>query len=91
MIRVSSVPVQVYQACSTYVLDTGNEVYVNDMLIGPDARAYIHTITRVNGKIVMTPLYLTADVHPTVMKRCFDDIAKVDAHMAIISKELRNE
>ncbi|MGL5100706.1 MAG: hypothetical protein ACRC6B_11895 [Fusobacteriaceae bacterium] len=81
MIRLSSVPVEVYQACSMYVLETGNEVYVNDIMIGADAKAFLHSFTRVKGELKITPVYLTADIHSTALKRCQKDIATVNEYM----------
>lgn len=91
MIRLNEVPVEVYQACSMYVLETGKEVWVNDVIIGADAKAYIQSISRVKGELKITPVYLTSTIHPTALKRCHEDIAAVDAYCGAKLKEKTNE
>lgn len=78
MIRVFNVPVQVYQACGIYASETGEEVYVNDLCIGEDSRAFIHSITVEDGELIFTPVYLTSDKHKTVMARCKEDEVKIE-------------
>lgn len=92
MIRVFNVPVQVYQAAGLYALQTGEEVYVNDLCIGEDSRAFIHSITIDDEEeMVFTPVYLTSDVHSTIMKRCAEDMDKVQEHMAVFAKGVSDE
>lgn len=77
MIRVFSVPVQVYQAAGLYASETGEDVYVNDLCIGEDSRAFIHSINVEDDELIFTPIYLTSDKHKTVMEKCKADEVKV--------------
>lgn len=81
MIKVIPVPVSVYQAYATYALDTGEEVYLNNLSIGEDGRAFIHSVTAANGKMKLNTIYITSEIHKTVFKRCAEDLNKVDTHM----------
>lgn len=91
MIRVFSVPVQMYQASAVYASETGKEVYLNDLCIGEDSRAFIHSITVSDGKMKLTPVYLTTSLHDTIMDRCESDLIAVKEFMAEKVKEVHND
>lgn len=86
MMTIFNVPVEVYQAYSAYAIKTGEEVYVNDLCIGNDARAYIHAISTEEGELKFTPIYITHDLHSTIMDRCNSDTDKVNKFMEELSE-----
>lgn len=91
MLNVFKVPVQVYQACAAYASETGEEVYVNDLSIGEDARAFIRSVSCVGGKMKLNSIYLTSDVHATALRRTQTDLEKVNAFMAKRAEETKDE
>lgn len=91
IMKVFDVPIQVYQAAAIYAKGTGEEVYINDLCIGADARAFVHCIKVVDGEMKLDIIYITHDIHPTIMDRCKSDSLKVSAYMGNLTKGVPSE
>lgn len=91
MMTVFQVPVEVYQAYATYAKETGEEVCINDLIIGSDARAYIHVIGYEGNGPKFTPLYITHDIQDTIMDRCNVDSEKVQKFMKEYTDKMKGE
>lgn len=78
MMKLVEVPVAVFQGFAMYAKGTGEEVYINNAIVGDDGRVFIHKISVEDDELKFTPVYLTSDVQEWFLDRCAEDLVKVE-------------
>lgn len=81
MLSIFKVPVEVYQAFAGCAASTDEELFIKDLMIGNDARAYVNVVSVIDGEVKFTPFYLTHEHHSSLMQRCEEDLVKVETYM----------
>lgn len=88
MINITNTPKEVIEAYCHYCYDTGETVWLREVIIGDDGKAFLYSVHKEDDTIKMSPIYLTGDIHGTVNDRMNKDEEKVTEFFKELSIEM---